>query len=95
VIATEDEEIFRILDLVGQEQADGLKGLLASIDVVTQEEVVSFRWEATVFEKTQQIVILTVDVAADLSPASAQPRQRSSGRGCPSKATYLDWCLKL
>jgi hypothetical protein len=34
VVTAEDEEIFRILDLVREEQADGLKRLLASIHVV-------------------------------------------------------------
>ena len=35
VVATEDEEVLGILDLVGQEQADGLQGLLSTVDVVT------------------------------------------------------------
>ncbi|KAI6771988.1 hypothetical protein HG530_002946 [Fusarium avenaceum] len=50
VVTSEDEEVFGILDLVGKEQADGLKRLLASIDVVTEEE----------------IVVLSVDITADL-----------------------------
>lgn len=34
MVATENEEVLGILDLVGEEQADGLEGLLASVDVV-------------------------------------------------------------
>ena len=37
VVATEDEEVFRVFDLVCKEQADGLKRLLASVDVITKE----------------------------------------------------------
>jgi hypothetical protein len=34
VVATEDEEILGVLDLVGKQEADGLERLLATIDVV-------------------------------------------------------------
>jgi hypothetical protein len=40
VIAAQDEEVFGIFDLVGEEEADDLERLLASIDVVAEEEVV-------------------------------------------------------
>lgn len=35
VVTTQDEEVFGVLDLVGQQEADGLERLLASVDVVT------------------------------------------------------------
>lgn len=66
MVSSEDEEIFGVFDLVRQQQADGLEGLLASIYVVTQEEVVRFWWESTVFEKTKEIVVLAVNVTANL-----------------------------
>jgi len=53
VIAAQDEEVLRILDLVCQKQANRLKRLLASVHVVTKEEVIGFRWEAAVFEQTK------------------------------------------
>lgn len=37
MVTTEDEEVFGVLDLVGEEKADGLEGLLASVDVVAEE----------------------------------------------------------
>ena len=40
MVATQNEEIFGILDLVGEEEAYNLEGLFASIDVVAEEEVV-------------------------------------------------------
>ena len=50
VVAAEDEEVFRVLDLVGEQQADGLEGLLASVDVVAQEEVIGLWGEPAVLE---------------------------------------------
>lgn len=66
VVAAEDEEVLGVLDLVGQEKADGLKGLLATVDIVTEEEVVGLRWEATVLEETEEVVVLAVNITADL-----------------------------
>lgn len=66
VVSSQDKEVFGVLDLVGQEQADGLETLFTTVDVVTEKEVVGLRREATVLEKTQQVIILSVDIAADL-----------------------------
>ena len=51
VIAAEQEEVLWVLDLVGKEEADSLKRLLSTIDIVTQEQVVCIRWEPTVLEE--------------------------------------------
>lgn len=67
VITAEDEEVLWVFDLVRKQEADRLQRLLSSVDVVTQEEVVGFRWESTVFEESQEIVILAVDIAANLN----------------------------
>ena len=72
VVPAEDEEVLGVLYLVGEEQAYGLEGLLASVDVVAKEQVVSLRREAPVLEEAQQVVVLPVDVAADLG-ARRQP----------------------
>jgi hypothetical protein len=66
VVAAQDEEVFGVLDLVCQQKADGLEGLLAAVDVVTEEEVVCLRWEAAVLEQAQEIVVLAVNVTANL-----------------------------
>jgi len=66
VISSEDEEVFRVLDLVRQQQADGLQGLFASIHVVTEEEIVGFGGEPAVFEQSEKIVVLTMNVATNL-----------------------------
>jgi len=40
VVSSEDEEVFGVLDFVGEEEADYFDGLFASVDVVSEEEVV-------------------------------------------------------
>lgn len=66
VVATENEEVFRILDLVGEQDADRLEGLLATVNVVTKENVIRLGRKATVFEKAKQIVVLSMDVTTNL-----------------------------
>lgn len=105
VVATQDEEVFGVLDLVGQQQADGLERLLSTVDVVTEEEVVGLRGEAAILEQPQQVVVLTVDVATDLfgvgraGSATRRACRRGSHKGQEERErwtpTYLDRCLKL
>jgi hypothetical protein len=67
VIPPKDEEVLWVLDLVGKEQADRLQGLLSSIDVVSQEEIVCFGREPSVLKQAQEVVILTMNVPAYLA----------------------------
>ena len=66
VVATKDEEILWVFDLVCQQEADGLQRLLSTIHVVSEEQVVSLRRESTVLEKTEEIVVLAMDIATYL-----------------------------
>ena len=66
VVTAENEEVLGVLDLVCQQKADGLERLLATVDVVTEEEVVGLGREAAVFEETEKVVVLAVDITADL-----------------------------
>lgn len=67
VVSTQNEEVLGVLDLVRKEEADGLERLLATVDVVTEEEVVSLRGETAVFEETQEVIVLAVDITANLA----------------------------
>lgn len=62
VVATQQEEVLGVLDLVGQQQADGLQRLFAPVHVVTQEQVVALGGKAPVLKEPQQVVVLPVDV---------------------------------
>ena len=66
VVASQDKKVLGILDLVGQEEADGLERLLAAVNVVAEEEIVGLWREAAVLEETQQVIVLSVNVAANL-----------------------------
>lgn len=66
VVTAKDKEVLGVFDLVGKEEADGLERLLATVDIITKEEVIGFRREATVLKKTQEIVVLAVNITAYL-----------------------------
>jgi len=66
MVSTQQEEILGELHLVGEKQDDGLQALLSTVDVVTQKEVVAFRWKATILKETKEVMILAMDVATDL-----------------------------
>jgi hypothetical protein len=40
--------------------------LLATVDIVTQKEVVCLGWKPAILEETEQVVVLAMDVTADL-----------------------------
>lgn len=71
VVPTEDEEVLGVFDLVCEEKADGFEGLLATVNVVSEEKVVGFWREATVFKEAQKIVVLAVDITANLNVVSS------------------------
>jgi hypothetical protein len=62
MVATKDEEVLGVLDLVGEEQTDSLERLLSTIDIVAKEQVVCLWWEASIFEQSEQVVVLAVYV---------------------------------
>jgi len=63
VVAAKQEEVFGIFDLVCEQQADGLERLFAAVDVVSEEQVVALWWKSAVLEQSQQVVVLTVNIA--------------------------------
>ena len=79
MVAAQDEEVLRVFDLVREEQADCLEGLLPAVYVIPEEEVVRFRWEAAVLEQAEEVIVLAVNIAADL-PVSRQQSARSYAR---------------
>lgn len=62
VISSQQEEVLGVLDLVGQEEAHGLKGLLSAVHIVSQEEVVGIGWEPAILEKSEEIIVLTMHI---------------------------------
>lgn len=66
VVATQNEEVLGILDLVGKQKANRLERLLAPVNVITKEEIVGLGGETAVLKEPQQVIVLAVDVAANL-----------------------------
>jgi len=66
MVSAKQEEVLRELDLVSEQEDDCLQALLSTVDVVTQEEVVAFWWKAAILKKAEQVMVLAVDVTADL-----------------------------
>ena len=63
MVATQKEEIFWILNFIGEEKTDCFDRLTSSVHVVAQEKVVG-KWRLfSVFKYSQQIVVLAVNVA--------------------------------
>lgn len=62
VVSSQQKEVFWVFDLVSQQQTDGLQGLLASVYVVAQEQVVALWWKASIFKQPEQIIVLPVNI---------------------------------
>lgn len=65
VVPTEQEKVLWILDLIGQQQADGLQRLLAPVHVVPQEQVVTLWREAAILKQPQKVIVLAMNVTCD------------------------------
>ena len=66
MVAPQDVHLVRVLDLQREQQADRLDALPPPIHVVSQKQVVGLGRQSSVFEEPQHVVVLSVDVAADL-----------------------------
>ena len=65
MVTSEDSDSLLKADLEGDEQSDGLDGVVSTIDVITHEQVVSLRGMSTNLEKLAQVMELSVDITAD------------------------------
>lgn len=63
VVSAQQEKVFSVLDLVCHQEHDGLQGLSATVNIVSEEEVVGLWREASIFEKPQQVWELSMCVA--------------------------------
>ena len=52
MVTTKNEEVLWVFDLVCKEQTDCLERLLASINIISQKEIVCLWWEASIFEES-------------------------------------------
>lgn len=66
VIASQDEKVFWVLDLVCEQETDHLKRLLAPVNIITEEKVVGLRWKSAILEQPQKIRVLPVNITTYL-----------------------------
>ena len=62
MISSQQEKVFRVLDLVAEEKNNRFDGLFPAVNVVAEEEVVGFRRETTILKDSKQIIVLAMDV---------------------------------
>lgn len=62
MVPSKQEEVFRVLDLVGKQEANRFKRLLPPVNIVPKKEVVALWRKATVLEESKKVVVLAVDV---------------------------------
>jgi len=66
VVTAQQEKVLLKFNLVGQQQNNCLERLLATVHIVTKEQVVSFWGISSVFKKSKQVSELAMHVTADL-----------------------------
>jgi hypothetical protein len=66
VVPPEQDHVFRVLELETEQEEEDLDAELASVDVVSQKEVVGFDYGAYDVEHVDQVVELAVDVSNDV-----------------------------
>jgi hypothetical protein len=63
MIPSQQEEVLRVLDLIGQHETNTLNGLFSPVNIVPQEEVVLVAGVPSVLEQLDKVRVLAVDVA--------------------------------
>ena len=65
MVTTKNGNAILIADFEGDQEGDGLNGVVATIDVVTHEQVVGIRRLSTNLEQLTQVVELSVNITAN------------------------------
>ena len=92
MVAPEDVDLGRIFDLEGKQQADGLDALSPSIHIISQEEIARLGRQPAVFEESKHVVVLSVDVSADLDGCAHLQQHgllKKDGLDNPNQTEYL------
>ena len=102
MVTSQDEKVFGILDLVCEQEADGLQRLFTPVDVVAKEEIVGFWREPAVFEETQEIVVLSVNIACGTASVTRKSPRTATASPCSphilmgaSSSSRMGWLMKI
>ena len=72
VIASNESDSLWVAHLKGEQEEEGLNGVVATIHEVTHEQVVGVGALASYLEKLHQVIELTMDVTANLNAKEGQ-----------------------
>jgi len=91
VISSKDEEIFGVFDLIRQKEANGLERLLPTVHVIPQEDVIGLGGESAVLKKTEEVIVLPVNIPADFNGClEFQKHGLRDQKVSTAKAEHLD-----
>ena len=90
MVAADQRDAVGVADLEGQEEEEGLDGVVAPIDEVAEEEVVLVGTLAPDLEQLDEVVELPVNVAADLMKITTTTTRRGIGNKGESWRGGLD-----
>ena len=62
VVASQKEKILWEFDFVGKEQADCLKRLLTSVDVVSKEQIIGVWRKPAILKQSQKVIVVAVNI---------------------------------
>ena len=74
MVAADQGDAVGVADLEGQEEEEGLDGVVAPVDEVAEEQVVLVGTLAPDLEQLDEVVELPVDIAAYLKGANRRTR---------------------
>lgn len=66
MVTSQDIYFFRVLNLVGIEEANSLNSLSSPINVISQEQIIGLGREASILKKSKHIIVLAMNIATDL-----------------------------
>lgn len=67
MVAPQKEEVLRVFDLEGQQQANGSNAVLSPVNIITKKQVVCLWRKASHIEMVKQVFELAVDVTQDVN----------------------------
>jgi len=94
VVASKNEEIFRVLDFVRHQQTDGFQRLLSPINIVTKENVIRLGRESTVLKETEKVIILAMNVTTNFDRGfKLKKHWLSDEQITAAQAEHFDFCF--
>ena len=63
MVTTQEKEVLRIFDLVGEQKTDGFQTLFPSVHIIPEEKIIGLRGKSTILKQPQQIIVLAMGIS--------------------------------